>query len=68
MKTGHDGMKLDEGFAEDKRTVMDSLQGLWNVSTHIARDSWPVGGEASVIDEGTCGNLTGRKLQSRDME
>ena len=65
---GHDGMKLDEGSAEDKRTVMDSLWGLWSVFTHTARDGWPVGGEVSVIDEGTCGSLTGRKLQSRDME
>ena len=68
MKTGHDRRKLDEGSAEDKRAVMDSLRGLWNVSVHTAQDGWPVGGEASVIDEGTCGSLMGRKLQSRDTE
>ena len=51
MKMGHYGMKLDEGSTEDKWTAMNSLRGSWNISTHIARDSWPVGGEGSVIDE-----------------
>ena len=68
MKMGHDGMTLDEGSAEDKRIVMDSLRGLWSVSAHTTRGGWPVGGEASVIDEGTYGSLTGQKLQSRDIE
>ena len=68
MKMGHYGVKLNEGSAEDKWTMMDNSQGSWSVSMHTARDGWPVGGEASVIDETTCGSLTGWKLQSRDME
>ena len=66
MNTRQLRRKLDEGSAEDKWSMMDNLQGSWNVSAHIARDGWPVGGEVSLIDESTCGSLTGWKLHSRD--
>ena len=68
MKTGHDVLKLDEGSAEDKRRAMDSSRRLWSVSAHTARDGWPVGEQASVIDESACGCLTGRKLHSCDTQ
>ena len=68
MKTGHYGMKFDEGSAEDKRTAMDSSRALWSVSAHTARDGWPVGEQASLIDENARGSLTVGKLHSRDTQ